>query len=154
MDKNRIPTIKQGKEFMNKVRELEKKDIEKCSNLMLLLAEAVCKNKKIDYSVNVEEGNNFVNSLKQNITGLGGFCAKYNLHGKELAATTDGCGTKLDLANRLNILDTIGIDLVAMNINDLLAKVRKENNKEKKENYIFLGLIFGVVAVTGIIASL
>jgi len=50
MDKNRIPTIKQGKEFMNKVRELEKKDIEKCSNLMLLLAEAVCKNKKIDYS--------------------------------------------------------------------------------------------------------
>ena len=41
-----------------------------------------------------------------------------------------------------------------VNINSLLSKVRKENNKEKKENYIFLGLICGVVAVTGIIASL
>ena len=41
-----------------------------------------------------------------------------------------------------------------VNINNLLSKVRKENNKEKKENYIFLGLICSVVAVTGIIASL
>ena len=41
-----------------------------------------------------------------------------------------------------------------VNINNLLSKVRKENNKEKKENYIFLGLICGVVMVTGIIASL
>ena len=38
-------------------------------------------------------------------------------------------------------------------INDLLSKVRQEKNKEKKENYIFLGLICGVVAVTGVIAS-
>ena len=35
----------------------------------------------------------------------------------------------------------------------LLSKVRQEKNKEKKENYIFLGLICGVVAVTGVIAS-
>ena len=42
----------------------------------------------------------------------------------------------------------------SVNINNLLSKVRKENNKEKKENYIFLGLICAVVAVTGIIASL
>ena len=41
-----------------------------------------------------------------------------------------------------------------VNINNLLSRVRKENNKEKKENYIFLGLICGVVMVTGIIASL
>lgn len=41
-----------------------------------------------------------------------------------------------------------------VNINNLLSKVRKENSKEKKENYIFLGLICAVVAVTGIIASL
>ena len=40
-----------------------------------------------------------------------------------------------------------------VNINLLLSKVRQEKNKEKKENYIFLGLICGVVAVTGIIAS-
>ena len=40
-----------------------------------------------------------------------------------------------------------------VNINNMLAKVRQEKNKEKKENYIFLSLICGVVAITGIIAS-
>ena len=41
-----------------------------------------------------------------------------------------------------------------VNITDLLARVRQEKNREKKENYIFLGLICAVVTVTGIIASL
>ena len=40
-----------------------------------------------------------------------------------------------------------------ININDLLDKVRAEKNKERKENYMFLGLVVGVLAVTGIIAS-
>ena len=40
-----------------------------------------------------------------------------------------------------------------VDINILLSKVRLEKNKDKKENYIFFGLICGVVAVTGIIAS-
>ena len=41
-----------------------------------------------------------------------------------------------------------------VNINDLLLKVRHEQEKEKTENYIFLGLICAVVTATGIIASL
>ena len=41
-----------------------------------------------------------------------------------------------------------------VNINVLLTKVRNEKSKEKKENYIFLGLICGLVVITGIIASL
>ena len=41
-----------------------------------------------------------------------------------------------------------------VDINDLLYKVRAEKNKERKENYMFLGLVIGVLAVTGIIASL
>ena len=41
-----------------------------------------------------------------------------------------------------------------VDINNLLSKVREERNKEKKENLIFVGLVCGVVAVTGIIASL
>tara|TARA_B110000014_G_C19956619_1_gene495069 strand:+ start:140 stop:346 length:207 start_codon:yes stop_codon:yes gene_type:complete len=41
-----------------------------------------------------------------------------------------------------------------VNINELLLKVRKEKNKEKKENYIFLTLICLIIGVTGIIASL
>ena len=40
-----------------------------------------------------------------------------------------------------------------VNINDLLYKIRSEKNKERKENYMFLGLVVGVLAVTGIIAS-
>ena len=40
-----------------------------------------------------------------------------------------------------------------VDINHLLSKVRQAKNKEKKENYFFLGLIFALVAVTGIIAS-
>ena len=40
-----------------------------------------------------------------------------------------------------------------VDINNLLSKVRQEKNKERKENLIFVGLICGVVAVTGVIAS-
>jgi len=47
----------------------------------------------------------------------------------------------------------IGHSSRRVDINKLLSKVRQEKNKEKKENYIFLGLICGVVAVTGVIAS-
>ena len=41
-----------------------------------------------------------------------------------------------------------------VDINDLLHKVRVEKNKERRENYMFLGLVISVLAVTGIIASL
>ena len=41
-----------------------------------------------------------------------------------------------------------------VNINDLLSKLKHEEKKEKKENYIFLGIICAVVTVTGVIASL
>jgi protoporphyrinogen oxidase len=41
-----------------------------------------------------------------------------------------------------------------ININDLLHKVREEKTKERKENYMFLGLVVGLLTVTGIIASL
>ena len=40
-----------------------------------------------------------------------------------------------------------------VNINNLLYRVRVEKNKERKENYMFLGLVISVLAVTGIIAS-
>ena len=41
-----------------------------------------------------------------------------------------------------------------ININDLLQKVREKKTKDKKENYMFLGLAVCLLAVTGIIASL
>ena len=45
------------------------------------------------------------------------------------------------------------LSLKKIDINDLLSKIRQEKNKQKKENLIFIGLICGVVTVTGIIAS-
>ena len=77
--------------------------------------------KSVRYDVNVAEGNELVDNLKTFIPKLGGFCAEYKHNGIRLAASADGCGTKLDLANAHNRLDTIGIDLVAMNVNDLIA---------------------------------
>ena len=41
-----------------------------------------------------------------------------------------------------------------VNINDLLTKVRQQKHKDKKENYIFLGLVVSVLVVTGDLASL
>ena len=46
------------------------------------------------------------------------------------------------------------INTSRVNINDLLSKVKQEEKKEKKDNYIFLGLICAVIAFTGIVASL
>lgn len=53
---------------------------------------------------------------------LGGYAALYEISKTQwLAASTDGVGTKLKLAFTLGIHDTVGIDLVAMSVNDLLC---------------------------------
>ena len=57
--------------------------------------------------------------------------------------------------NKISNLSTISKSKkLKININDLLDKVRAEKNKERRENYMFLGLVISVLAVTGIIASL
>ena len=56
--------------------------------------------------------------------------------------------------NKISNLNTISKSKkLKININDLLGKVRAEKNKERRENYMFLGLVISVLAVTGIIAS-
>jgi len=41
-----------------------------------------------------------------------------------------------------------------VNINNLLYKIRAEKSREKRENYVFLGLVVSVLTIAGIIASL
>ena len=45
-----------------------------------------------------------------------------NLKKVHIVASTDGVGTKIEIANELNKFDTIGIDLVAMSVNDILVQ--------------------------------
>lgn len=89
-----------------------------------------------DAGVSIETGNQLVQNIKPLaaasaragvLGGIGGFGALFDLKeaGFEdalLVTSTDGVGTKLKLAEMLNKHDTIGIDLVAMCVNDILAQ--------------------------------
>ncbi len=48
-----------------------------------------------------------------------------NIKRPKIVACTDGVGTKIEIANSLNKFDTIGIDLVAMSVNDLIVQGAK-----------------------------
>lgn len=53
---------------------------------------------------------------------VGGYASLYELNARQyLAASTDGVGTKLKIAIELGIHETVGVDLVAMSVNDLLC---------------------------------
>ncbi len=90
----------------------------------------------IDAGVNIDIGDKFIDQIKPlvqetNTSGtkssLGGFGGVFDLSKlllKEplLISSTDGVGTKLEIAIKMQRHDTIGIDLVAMCVNDILAE--------------------------------
>jgi phosphoribosylformylglycinamidine cyclo-ligase len=73
--------------------------------------------------VNIGAGNELVKKLKKKLPRIGGFGGLFPIRGTKynLVSSTDGVGTKLKLAFLFNKHDTVGIDLVAMNVNDLIC---------------------------------
>ena len=66
---------------------------------------------------------NSKNKKQKNIGNFGSVTKiPTNLNNLHLVASTDGVGTKIEIANELNKFDTIGIDLVAMSVNDILVQ--------------------------------
>ena len=66
---------------------------------------------------------------KKKFSNIGGFGSISNIPSNikqpQIVACTDGVGTKIEIANSLNKFDTIGIDLVAMSVNDLIVQGAK-----------------------------
>ncbi|HJX57431.1 MAG TPA: phosphoribosylformylglycinamidine cyclo-ligase [Thiobacillus sp.] len=88
-----------------------------------------------DAGVDIDAGDALVERIKplarrtmrpEVLTGIGGFGALVEISKKfrepVLVSGTDGVGTKLRLAFELNRHDTVGIDLVAMSVNDILVQ--------------------------------
>ena len=97
--------------------------------------------KKFTYKksgVNITAADNFVNFIsnvsskkkgKKKFSNIGGFGSitsiPQGINQPKIVACTDGVGTKIEVANTLNKYDTIGIDLVAMSVNDLIVQGAK-----------------------------
>ncbi len=66
---------------------------------------------------------------KKKFSNIGGFGSitkiPKNIKQPSIVACTDGVGTKIEIANTLQKFDTIGIDLVAMSVNDLIVQGAK-----------------------------
>ena len=79
----------------------------------------------LDYKtagVDIDAGNEFVKSIPITNKGFGGmFQVPHGYEEPVLVSGTDGVGTKIDIAQAANDYTTIGIDLVAMCVNDIIT---------------------------------
>ena len=78
-----------------------------------------------DSGVDIESGREFVEKIKERVPCIGGFNGIMKIPGKYnhpvLVSGTDGVGTKISIARILGDYTTIGIDLVAMCVNDVIC---------------------------------
>ncbi|KAJ4953675.1 hypothetical protein NE237_030507 [Protea cynaroides] len=78
-----------------------------------------------DAGVDIDAGSELVRRIAKLAPGIGGFGGLFPLGDSYLVAGTDGVGTKLKLAFETRIHETIGIDLVAMSVNDIVTSGAK-----------------------------
>ena len=81
------------------------------------------------YTVDIEGGNAFVERLKEKAPSIGGFGGTFRIPGGYekplLVSGTDGVGTKINICRVADDYTTIGIDLVAMCVNDVICSGAK-----------------------------
>tara|TARA_A100001015_G_scaffold276574_1_gene334919 strand:- start:1198 stop:2226 length:1029 start_codon:yes stop_codon:yes gene_type:complete len=87
-------------------------------------------NKFVDHIAKLSKKNDQKTNSSFNSSNIGAFgsvfdLSKIKIKDPVIVSCTDGVGTKLDLANRFKKFDTIGIDLVAMCVNDLIVQGAK-----------------------------
>ena len=75
--------------------------------------------------VDIDAGAELVRRIAKMTPGIGGFGGLYPFGDSYLVAGTDGVGTKLKLAFDMDRHDTIGVDLVAMSVNDIITSGAK-----------------------------
>ena len=79
----------------------------------------------MNYGVDIEAGDAFVEKLKEKAPTIGGFGGMFKVpRGYEepiLVSGTDGVGTKINICRVANDYTTIGQDLVAMCVNDIIT---------------------------------
>ncbi|KAI8542401.1 hypothetical protein RHMOL_Rhmol08G0136000 [Rhododendron molle] len=78
-----------------------------------------------EVGVDIDAGSELVRRIAKMAPGIGGFGGLFPLGDSYLVAGTDGVGTKLKLAFETGIHETIGIDLVAMSVNDIVTSGAK-----------------------------
>lgn len=78
-----------------------------------------------DAGVDIDAGSELVRRIAKMAPNIGGFGGLFPLGDSYLVAGTDGVGTKLKLAFETKKHDTIGIDLVAMSVNDIVTSGAK-----------------------------
>ena len=99
------------------------------------------KKNKLTYErsgVNIKAADKFISFISSlsskakkngNFKNIGGFGSiskiPHNIKNPHIVASTDGVGTKIEIANKFNKFNTIGIDLVAMCVNDLIVQGSK-----------------------------
>ncbi len=87
-------------------------------------------NKLVHFISKLSKKTKIKGSNVKGFRNIGGFGSLYDLSKEKiknpiLVTSTDGVGTKLEIANKLKKFDTIGIDLVAMCVNDLIVQGAK-----------------------------
>jgi len=71
--------------------------------------------------VDVEKTDSLIDKISPLVRNIGGFGGLFDIGDQYLVGSTDGVGTKIILAQQHNKLEGIGIDCVAMCVNDVLC---------------------------------